>query len=123
MPTIRIQALSPTNYDIGTLLTECTAAAAKALDIPPDWIWALFQPVAVGEYAEGARLWNAEETRDAAVLISITALEGRTEQLKAAVLTATATTTARYLGIPLDKVFAEYRDIPKGHAFSGGEIV
>lgn len=123
MPTIRIQAITPTDRDIGELLTDCTAAAADALGIPQDWVWALFQVVESGTYAEGNRVWCAEDAHNAAVLISITALEGRTPQLKAAVLTATSRAAAGYLGLPLSQVFAEYRDIPGGHAFTGGEIV
>ncbi|MCY1392584.1 cis-2,3-dihydrobiphenyl-2,3-diol dehydrogenase [compost metagenome] len=53
---------------------------------------------------------------------SITALEGRTAELKAAVLRATANVVADALAVPLEQVFAEYRDIPKGQAFSGGSI-
>ena len=49
-------------------------------------------------------------------------LEGRTEELKAAVLRATAGVVAEALAVPLAQVFAEYRDIPKGQAFSGGSI-
>lgn len=122
MPTIRIQALEPVGRDIGPLLTSCTAAAAEALGVPQDWCWALFQPVVSGTYAEGNRVWGG--TDDAAtVLISITALEGRTADLKTSVLRATSHAVADYLGLPVERVFAEYRDIPKGQAFSGGEVV
>ena len=122
MPTIRIQAIAPASCDIGRLLTRCTAAAADALGIPQAYCWAIFQPVAPGTYAEGDRIWNASEAGRAAPLISITALEGRTGELKAAVLRATANVVAESLAVPLEQVFAEYRDIPKGQAFSGGDI-
>lgn len=123
MPTIRIQALTPIEQEISGLLTNCTAAAANALDIPQDWCWALFQPVEPGTYAEGARVWGASDVGRASVLISISALEGRTPEQKAAVLSGTARSAAEYLGLPLTQVFADYRDIPKGQVFSGGEIV
>lgn len=122
MPTLRIQAIVPTGRSIDTLLTDCTAAAAAALGIPQDWCWALFQPVPPGTYAEGGQVWGAEDGNRAAVLISITALEGRTAELKAAVLGATARAAAASLGLPLQQIFVEYRDIPRGQAFSGGEV-
>ncbi len=122
MPTIRIQAIAPVSCDIGRLLTRCTAAAADALGIPQGYCWAIFQQVAPGTYAEGDRIWSASEALRAAPLISITALEGRTSELKAAVLRATAAVVAESLAVPLGQVFAEYRDIPKGQAFSGGSI-
>ncbi|KFX68806.1 hypothetical protein TMS3_0115060 [Pseudomonas taeanensis MS-3] len=122
MPTIRIQAIAPASCNIGQLLTRCTAAAADALGIPQDYCWAIFQPVAPGTYAEGECIWSASEAGRAAPLISITALEGRTGELKAAVLRATSSVVAEALAVPLEQVFAEYRDIPKGQAFSGGRI-
>jgi phenylpyruvate tautomerase PptA (4-oxalocrotonate tautomerase family) len=122
MPTIRIQAIAPGSCDIGQLLTRCTAAAADALGIPQHYCWAIFQPVAPGAYAEGNCVWSASEAGRAAPLISITALEGRTAELKAAVLQATAGVVAESLAVPIEQVFAEYRDIPKGQAFSGGGV-
>nr|WP_158651776.1 hypothetical protein [Marinobacterium profundum] len=123
MPTIRIQAIAPIGRSIDTLLTDCTAAAAKALGIPQDWCWALFQPVPPGSYAEGGQVWGEADASRATALISITALEGRTAALKAAVLAATAHAAAACLDLPLAQVFVEYRDIPQGQAFSGGEVV
>lgn len=122
MPTIRIQAIAPTSCDIGQLLTRCTAAAADALSIPQHYCWAIFEPVKPGTYAEGDCVWSASEAGRAAPLISITALEGRTPELKARVLQATACVVAESLAVPLEQVFAEYRDIPKGQAFSGGSL-
>lgn len=122
MPTIRIQAIAPESCDIGQLLTRCTATAADALGIPQNYCWAIFQSVASGTYAEGDCVWAATDAGKAAPLISITALEGRTAELKAAVLQATAGVVAESLAVPIEQVFAEYRDIPKGHAFSGGSV-
>lgn len=122
MPTIRIQAIAPEGCNIGQLLTRSTAAAADALGIPQNYCWAIFQPVAPGAYAEGDCVWAAPDAGKAAPLISITALEGRTPELKANVLQATAGVVAQYLAVPIEQVFAEYRDIPKGQAFSGGRV-
>lgn len=123
MPTIRIQALQNQDQNISELLTACTQAAAEALDIPQDWIWAVFQPVLVGDYVEGGMVWSSDDINKAPVLISITALEGRSAELKAAMLSAVSHSTAEQLRVPINNVFAEYRDIPKGHAFSAGSIV
>ncbi|MNO69818.1 (S)-1-Phenylethanol dehydrogenase [compost metagenome] len=72
---------------------------------------ALFFRADVASAGDSRRWWT-----------SITALEGRTAELKAAVLRATANVVADALAVPLEQVFAEYRDIPKGQAFSGGSI-
>ncbi len=122
MPTIRIEAMSDQGFEIQQLLVQCTEAAAIALDIPQGWIWALFRAVEPGCYAEGAHIWQASEMDKASILISITALEGRTAELKATLLEAVARVTAEVTGVSLEKVFVEYRDIPKGHAYSGGEL-
>lgn len=122
MPTIRIQAMAPQSCDVSQLLTRCTAAAADALGIPQNYCWVIFQAVAPGTYAEGDCVWDEADAGKAAPLISITALEGRTAELKARVLQATASAVAECLAVPIEQVFAEYRDIPQGHAFSGGSL-
>ncbi|MDT4842367.1 Tautomerase enzyme [compost metagenome] len=122
MPTIRIQAIAPKDCDVSQLLTRCTAAAAEALAIPQNYCWVIFQALEAGTYAEGDCVWTEADAGSAAPLISIAALEGRTAELKAAVLLATAGVVAEVFKVPLEQVFAEYRDIPKGHALSGGQI-
>jgi len=123
MPTIRIEGLSDDGYDINHLLTRCAEAAASALDIPKDWVWALFRTVEPGCYVEGENAWQGSEVKQATLLVSIVALEGRSAELKASLLEAVATTVSEVTGVILEKVFVEYRDIPKGLAFSGGMVV
>ncbi|MBI4614036.1 MAG: tautomerase family protein [Planctomycetes bacterium] len=122
MPIIRIEALVDRPPDVALLLEGTVRAAAEAFGTEPRQCWATFRELPSGTYLEGGRVRDSSEAALVSPLVTVLAYRGRTRDVKARVLAAVAEAVGRGLGTPPENVFVEYREIPEGHVFTGGEV-
>ncbi|WP_036229115.1 tautomerase family protein [Marinobacterium jannaschii] len=121
MPTIRVQGCFNSEIKVENILNKITSYASEALAIPADYCWALFENQPHGTFVEGNRIVSPAQGN--VIIASVAALEGRTMQQKSAVMNAVSRAIVEGAGLSASQVFIEYRDIPKGQAFSAGETL
>lgn len=122
MPVIRIEALVREAPDVPALLKAVSEAVAGALGADPRSCWVTFRELAPGTYLEGGRVRTAAEAREVSPLVEIHALHGRSSMQKANAMKAVARAVGVALGSDPENVFVEYRELPAGHVYTGGQV-
>jgi len=123
MPVIEIQALVAGEPDRAVLLTDVATEAAKALEIDERYCWATFRPIESGGFFEGGRIRFKEDAHHVSPIVRISLYQGHGARQKGRLLASVAQAVARHLGVPMDNVYVELCEIPKGHVFAGGKVL
>ncbi len=122
MPVVEIQALVRERPDLPALLDGVARATAEALGADLRSCWVVFHEIAPGTYLEGGRVRDREDALEVSPLVTVRAYRGRTLEQKAKLLPAVAGAVGAALGLDPALVFVEYREIPEGHVFTGGQV-
>ena len=123
MPVIRIEALVEGEPDLQTLLVDTSEAAARAFSIPAKQCWVTFSRIEPGTYLEGSVLRDEADAAEVSPLVTVSVYQGRDLEQKAALLREIALAVGHGLHVDPDNVFVELREIPRGHVFTGGNVL
>ena len=122
MPVVRIEAIVRGSPDLPALLRAVADAVAAALHTDAKACWVTFRELAPGTYLEGGRVRTAADAHEASPLVEIHAYRGRSAMQKASAMKAVAAAVGHGLGSDPANVFVEYRELPAGHVFTGGQV-
>jgi hypothetical protein len=116
MPVITIQAL-PVEMDmVEKLLGEVVTDLAAAINTPPANVWANFTPMM--DVQEG----GPDDDQTGYHPIVTVLAKPRDPKLVTAGLEAVAKAVARGLGVPIERVWINWRALEPGQLFSGGKV-
>lgn len=114
MPIIEIRSLPPRDpAKVPAMLREVCTEGARALKVPEKALWALFDEVKPGWYAEGDTSADAPGENTHPPLVTVRMLAGRTREMKTALLTAVTEAVARGVGVPPNNVWIEIQEMQK----------
>ena len=123
MPVVEIRALPQRDgIDIGAVLTAVTTALAALLNEEPSGTWATWEEIASARYAEGSDTPLSQPRDTHPPLVRVTAFEGRSPELVAAMLDTVAGTLTRELDLDPGNAFVRYDEARSGRLFTGGEV-
>ena len=123
MPVVEIRALPQRDgVDIGVVLTAVTQALAALLNEEPSGTWATWEEIAPARYAEGGDTPLSQPRETHPPLVRVTAFEGRSPELVAAMLDTVAGTLTRELDLDPGNAFVRYEEARSGRLFTGGEV-
>ena len=123
MPVVEIRALPQRDgIDIGAVLTAVTTALAAVLNEEPSGTWATWEEIASARYAEGSDTPLSQPRDTHPPLVRVTAFEGRSPELVAAMLDTVAGTLTRELDLDPGNAFVRYDEARSGRLFTGGEV-
>ena len=123
MPIIEIRSLPPKDpAKVPAMLREAAKGGARAFGIPEKQCWALWSEVAPSHYAEGDALAQHPSAESHPPLVLIRALRGRTQEMKAAFLTAVSEAIGKGLGIPATAVWIHFVEMEKAEIWHNGKF-
>jgi phenylpyruvate tautomerase PptA (4-oxalocrotonate tautomerase family) len=121
MPIIEIRSLPPADKErIGPMLREACTDGAKAFGCPAGNVWATFEEVRPGWYAEGDTVAGAPGEGTHPPLVLVRALKGRTPEMKKAFLDAVSRAIGRGLGIPPGNVWIHMLEMERSDVWMNG---
>jgi phenylpyruvate tautomerase PptA (4-oxalocrotonate tautomerase family) len=114
MPIIEIRSLPPRDASrVPAMLREICTEGAKALQCPEKSLWAMFDEVKPGWYAEGDSVADAPGEKTFPPLVTVRMLEGRTRELKTAFLKVVSDAIGRGIGVPPENVWIHVLEMKK----------
>lgn len=123
MPVVEIRALPQRDgLDLEGVLAAVTTELAALLNEESSGTWATWEEIPPGRYVEGSDAPLEQPRSTHPPLVRVTAFEGRTPELVAAILETVAGVLARGLGLEHGNVFVRYEEARAGRLFTGGEV-
>src|SRR6478672_6525131 len=100
MPVIEIKSL-PANAstDVSETLKSLCTEVAREMDLPARTVWATWETLEPGGYAEGSSAPQSQPEDTHGPLVNIIAFEGRTPEMIERVLHRTASVLTREMGL------------------------
>jgi phenylpyruvate tautomerase PptA (4-oxalocrotonate tautomerase family) len=123
MPVIQVQALPQRpEIDVTAVLRELTRAAADAMSIGVEHVWATWVTLQPGHYVVGAAA-APEQPRDSHdPIVHVIAFEGRPTDVIERTLEAVARVLCERLELAPGTVFATYTELRAGRVYTGGAV-
>lgn len=124
MPVVRIRALQqPESVAIAAALSAVATELAELLGEEPQGTWATWETIQPGHYAEGSDVPTTQPRHTHPPLVTVTAFEGRSDELVGRMLTCVAKTLVRELGLGEGNVFVTYDEAHSGGIYTGGRVI
>jgi hypothetical protein len=123
VPVVAIRALPQPGIDIGAVLAAVTSELAALIGEDPRDVWATWDEIPQGQFAEGADVPATQPRSTHPPLVELAAFEGRSPELVARMLELVAEVLARELGLEPGNVFVRYVEDRGGRLYSGGSVV
>jgi len=124
MPVVRVSALpQQATTDVTGLLERLCLRLAEIDEVEPRHWWAIWQPIAPGDYVEGSVAATSSQPRIShPPLVEIQAFTGRDPARVDALLEAAAQILADGLQMEPGNVFITWTELQPGRVLTGGAI-
>jgi hypothetical protein len=126
VPVVQVTALRQrVGVDIDAVSRAIVVAVSRELGDEPSGTWVTWQTLPPGAYREGDAEGEAPLEQPVAThppIVRVLALEGRTPELVARVLSAIAGTIVRELGLEPGNAFVVWDELGAGRVHTGGAL-
>lgn len=123
MPFIHVRLLPlAAEADVPTVMKDMCENAAKAVGVPASKVWASWEFLPAGQMVEGREPSMIQPKATHPPHVTVTLFEGRTREMKAALLESIARTLCAGLGLAPGNVFIALHEVRSGEIYVGGRV-
>ncbi len=123
MPIVEVRALpQPGQVSIPAVLARVCADLAKAVGCPERQVWATWETLPPGTYAEADAAPELQPRDTHPPMARILAMEGRDAEHVTAMLDSVARSLAATLPIDEGNTFVRYEELRRGRVAWGGKV-